>query len=84
MLGHVTSNLRMFSVEEDGKTIKTLAVFAAPPSAHEIELTQFAGTGIIANYVDAMIDEQWEVSTDRSPRGLTHVVYLRYEPGDDI
>ena len=84
LLGYVTPNLRMFSVEEDGKTIRTLAVFAEPPSEHEVELTQLAGTELIAYYHDTMIEERVEVSEDHRPPQLTHMVYQRYEPGDGI
>lgn len=84
LLGYVTPNLRAFSVEEDGKTIRTLAVFGQPPSDQEFELIQFAGTELISHYFDSMIDERVEVTGARRPPRLAHMVYQRYEPGDGI
>ncbi|WGM46842.1 hypothetical protein KOAAANKH_01716 [Brevundimonas sp. NIBR10] len=84
LLGHVTPNLRAFSVEEDGKTIRGLAVFEQPPSDHEIELIQLAGTELISHYVDSMIDDRIEVTSAPRPPLLAHLVYRRYEPGDGI
>ena len=80
LLGHVTPNLRAFSVEKYGRTIRTLAVFAEEPTPEEVELTQFAGTEIVADFVDAFIVETVAVSSARPVPRLMQIVYERWEP----
>ena len=80
LLSHVTPNLRSFSIEKDGRTIRTLAVFAEEPTMAEVELVQFAGTEIVADFVDALIAESVVVSVARPTPQLMHVAYKRWEP----
>ena len=80
LLGHVTPNLRSFSLEKDGRTIRTLAVFAQEPTADEVELMQFTGTEIVADFVDGFITEAVVVSDARPAPRLMHLAYQRWEP----
>lgn len=79
LLGHVTPNLRRFSVEKDGRTVRTMAVFAQEPTADEVELTQIAGTEIISHWTDAVISETVVVSSARHPPSLMLLAYQRWE-----
>jgi hypothetical protein len=80
LLGHVTPNLRSFSLEKDGRTVRTMAVFAEPPTPEEVELTEFTGTEIIADFVDALIAETVVVTGARPAPQLMHLAYQRWEP----
>ena len=83
LLGAVTPNLRSFSVEMNGGTVTCQAVFEEVPAAEEIDLVQSAGTEIIADFVDAKIDEQFIVCGDQAmPKALTYLIYQRHEPQD--
>ena len=83
LLGAVTPNLRSFSVEIIGGTVTCQAVFEDAPAAEEIDLVQSAGTEIIADFVDAKIDEQFIVCGDQAmPKALTYLIYQRHEPQD--
>ena len=79
LVGNITPNLRSFSVEKDGRTLRTLAVFAEDPTVDEIELMQCVGTEIIADFVDALITEDVVVSVARPTRQLRHVAYERWD-----
>ncbi|MFN4297631.1 MAG: hypothetical protein ACK4FB_12405 [Brevundimonas sp.] len=83
LLGAVTPNLRSFSVEMNGGTVTCQAVFEKAPAAEEIDLVQSAGTEIIADFVDAKIDERFIVCGDQAmPKALTYLIYQRHEPQD--
>ena len=83
LLGAVTPNLRSFSVEMNGGTVTCQADFQDAPAAEEIDLVQSAGTEIIADFVDAKIDEQFIVCGDQAmPKALTYLIYQRHEPQD--
>ena len=83
LLGAVTPNLRSFSVEMNGGTVTCQAVFEEVPAAEEIDLVQSAGTEIIADFVDAKIDERFIVCDDQAmPKALTYLIYPRHEPQD--
>ncbi|MBG7614481.1 hypothetical protein IWC96_04185 [Brevundimonas sp. BAL450] len=81
LLGAVTPNLRSFSVEMNGGTVACQAVFEEAPAAEEIDLIQSAGAEIIADFVDATIDERFIVSADQAtPKALIYLIYQRHEP----
>ena len=83
LLGAVTPNLRSFSVEMNDGTVACQAVFGEAPAAEEIDLVQSAGTELIADFVDAKIDEQFIVCGDQAmPKALTYLIYQRHEPQD--
>jgi hypothetical protein len=83
LLGAVTPNLRSFSVEMIGGTVTCQAVFEDAPAADEIDLIQSSSTEIIADFVDAEIEERFIVCVDQAmPKALTYLIYQRHEPQD--
>ncbi|MFN3814832.1 hypothetical protein [Brevundimonas sp.] len=83
LLGAVTRNLRSFSVDMNGGTVTCQAVFEEAPAAEEIDLIQSAGTEIIADFLDAKIEERFIVNADRTmPKAITYLIYQRHEPQD--
>jgi hypothetical protein len=80
LLGHVTPNLRSFSLEKDGRTIRTMAVFAEEPTADEVELMSLTTTYIVADFADGFVAESMVVSQARPAPRLMELAYGRGSP----
>lgn len=80
LLGNIPGSLRAFSVEVSDGVVRLRSIFDGSATNEHVEMLSAAGTEIISDYPEHLLEEDFRHLPDSSPmEHLAHIIFLRHE-----